>query len=136
MSVSSVSGSASRWVTITPSLFQNIASGVTGDIATITAPAGQLVRIHHLTGSGGTQAGISLEVDGTDIITELILAANTPASVTTADTFFLAEVYGHTDVNSGAMKVASQIGSEIKIKKNAGNTAIFINYAYEFGVLL
>lgn len=110
-----------------------IASGVTGELVKITAPAGQLVRLHTLsTNTSVAQAGISVSVDAETVISEKILTR------VTGDTsqFYLTRAINIAagNLGDGAGRISELIGAEIIISKNAGNTLEDISYAYEFGV--
>jgi hypothetical protein len=107
-----------------------IASGATGQLVEITAPAGQLVRLHTLSTTGvNPQGGISIQSDEVDS-----LSTSTIANNVTSSGFYLSRSIGGTSVAQGAALVSEIIGRVIAITKNAGNTTEELNYAYEFGV--
>jgi len=109
---------------------QSIASGVTGELVKITAPAGQLVRLHSLSVGNNTQPGMSIGVDG-----EIVVGVdNINNGTLTMSGFHISRGFVGTSVTSGQNHVSELIGDDITINKNAGNTVESVNYAYEFGV--
>lgn len=98
----------------------NIASGVTGDIATITAPAGKRVRLNLMNVSSGNQAGISVIADGVTIVDELTLNVSTSFSP------------GAFNISPAGLPYVDA-STSIIIRKNAGNTTQSINYAFSEG---
>lgn len=119
------------WKVKFPSLGDTIALGVTGELVKITAPAGQLVRLHSLsTTTTSNQVGISLGVDGEIVVPTNILSDESPSN----SGFYISRAIGGSSVATGLQQISELIGDEITINKNAGNTAESIFYAYEFGV--
>lgn len=101
-----------------------IASGVTGTLVTITAPAGGRVRLVSLFTTTGAQSGISIISDGVTVAT-----ARTVGVISSADP---------TQLVIGS---ASPVGvdyvearTSIVISKNAGNTVAAINYVAVEGI--
>lgn len=113
-----------------------IASGVTGNILTLTAPAGQVAKLTFLASDTATaQAGISVVRDG---ITCLSGTLSDDDSTPGAGTFMVAETVVNSAVTSkifGLVVVKTVVGNQIIINKNAGNTTQAINYAVEYGVM-
>jgi hypothetical protein len=102
----------------------SIASGVTGTLLTITAPAGKKVRLNGLSASG-TQAGISVVVDGATVV------ATTDLQSTAGNSGF---IVGLAPGTSGVNVIQYLQGySTISIVKNAGSTAATIYYSHVYG---
>lgn len=127
--LSSIIGGGGSFVaeTITGTIV--ISAGVTGLLATITPPSGKRVKLSGLSAiTSVDQAGISVAVGGVDIITEQILNGISASSpVDSAGEFKI----NHGDNNHTF--VLGGIDKAVTISKNAGNTAVAIIYAYEFG---
>lgn len=113
-----------------------IASGVTGNILTLTAPAGQVARLIFLASDTATsQTGISVIRDG---VTCLSGTLSDDDSSPVAGSFMVAETVANSSATSktfGLVVVKTVAGSQIVINKNAGNTTQAINYAVEYGVI-
>ena len=111
--------------------WQTVASGVTGDLITLTPPTGQKVKLVSLIPATmvTAQSGISISVNGVDVITTKILGSN----ATVVNSF----VIGFSDADGTAPgrhpHVIGDIDEEIKVVKNAGTTSSLLQYAYEFG---
>lgn len=106
-----------------------IASGQTGQLLSVTAPQGKVVRfIYILSGTTTEQDGISLVNDGVTLESEQILAASN-GSTSSGARFGVSFHFG-----SPNSRLYPQIeGESIQISKNAGNTTQSIRYAYETG---
>ena len=62
-------------------ILEEISSGQTGDLLTVTAPTGKVIKITYLVAfSSSTQEGISLITNGNTLIDQKILNDNTPTS--------------------------------------------------------
>ena len=111
-----------------------IASGVTGVIRTLTPPAGQRVRLTHLsTDVAVEQGGISVVFGATTVISEKIVAGGQPRgplrfSIGT----FQAYVAG-APPNGNFPAMTGKVNEALTIVKNAGNTSQAIYYGYEYG---
>lgn len=110
-----------------PSFFSGaltIASGATGTVITLTAPAGKRVRLTSLSGNDST---FTVNADGSAVITSIAL------SVAGQSGFAVGK---HTSAS-----VSPQAGlidyieafNTITVVKSAGNTANAINYSYAYG---
>lgn len=114
-----------------------IASGVTGNILTLTAPAGQVARLTLLVcSSSTTQTGVSIVSDGNTVINGTL--SQNDVSITSG-TFFVSETYagGSTPSSNGAKaSITCVVGEVIVINKNAGNTTQSIEYSVEYGVMI
>lgn len=109
---------------------QTIASGVTGELVKITAPAGQLVRLHTLFVTNNTQPGMSIGVDG-----EIVVGIdNINNGSLTMSGFYISRGFVGLSITNGENHVSELIGNEITINKDGGNTVETVHYAYEFGV--
>lgn len=130
--LSSVIG-GSAWKIQSASLVQTLSSGVTGDIITLTAPAGQLVKLYQLScKTSGTQTGISVVSDDVTIVDQKELDDFAP--LTASGTFVITRGFGSSSATNASAGILTEvIGKEVVIKKNAGNTGIDIEYAYEYG---
>lgn len=109
------------------SLTQEIPSGNTGVLATITPPPGKRAAIIHLQASAIAQPGISLEVGG--VITIPVGALGVFNAAFTAGQFAIGLVYP----SSVGQVVAIDPGLPIVVRKNAGNTGTVIRYIYAYG---
>lgn len=113
-----------------------IAAGVTGNILTLTAPAGQVARLVFLaSGTATSQAVISVIRDG---VTCLNGTLSEDGSSPAAGSFMVLEtssVQGSNSKTFGLVVVKNVVGNQIVINKNAGNTTQAINYAVEYGVM-
>lgn len=112
----------------------SIASGVTGTLLTITAPAGKKVRLTGLSASA-LQSGISVLVDGATVINAIDLQVRAGTA---------GFVIGNMSTPGGAGGIGSagdgvnvipylQGYSTISIVKNAGNTVATIYYSHVYG---
>jgi hypothetical protein len=101
----------------------SIASGVTGTLLTITAPAGKKVRLIGLQAPLGSQSGISVVVDGSTVVatTDLVSGIGNAGFVVGCS-------------GNGTNSIPYLQGySTIAIVKNAGNTAATIYYSHVYG---
>ncbi len=112
-----------------------INSGVTGDILTLTPPAGQRVRLTHMsTLSGFEQNGISILFGSTTVLSEKIISGPVPNAQTDRYSIGSYQSYAAGAPPSGNHKfITGKTDEALIINKNAGNTARAIYYAYEFG---
>ena len=112
-----------------------IASGVTGNILTLTAPAGQVARLTSLFASAvTTQAGISVISDGNTVLSGVLGENDSSPSgnFLVSESFLLSTSAPASD---GSIIVKQVVGNSVVINKNAGNTTEAINYAVEYGVI-
>ena len=113
----------------------SIAPGVTGTLTTFTPPAGQRVRLTHLsTTAGANQTGISVTIGSETVINALDLDGDTP---NTAAKFSVGnyQPYGAAaPPMSNYRQFTGKVDEAIAIVKNAGNTTATIYYGYEFGL--
>lgn len=124
---------AAEWNPDSPSGVIVIASGVTGDIATINAPAGKRVRLVFITtGTTVTQAGISIIRDGVTVIDEKILEETVPNG--NGDFYITQSAVSSSSGLQQVQGILSPVtGEQIIIRKNAGNTTESIDYNFEIG---
>lgn len=97
----------------------NVPIGSSGDIITITAPAGGRVRLESLAAQGGTQNGISIFVNGEELVSGQLGEDSARGS-----TFLVSQAGSMSAVNNlynitGVM--SDIVGSEIVVKA-ASNT--------------
>ena len=112
---------------------QQISSGVSGDILTLTPPAGQRVRLVSLnSNAGGNEPGITISVGAVDVITSLNLIQN--AGAASNGNFVINGGTRTSGAPNGLDSLLGEIDEVIVVKKDAGSTANIINYAYAFGV--
>ena len=105
------------------SLGQTIAIGSSGVLLSVTAPAGKKVRLAAFaTNSGVTESGITLNVDGVDIVTN--------ASVGYTGNAWL--VGKHLDTARWTA-MDDIIGNTVTVTKVAGSTVETLFYSYSFG---
>tara|TARA_R110002167_G_scaffold28630_8_gene96074 strand:+ start:1797 stop:2240 length:444 start_codon:yes stop_codon:yes gene_type:complete len=113
----------------------NIASGLTGTLLTVTAPANQYIKLNYLLCSGvGLQSGMTLTVDGLAIFTDKLLLNSTPAESVSSNYFGVTDSWVAT-ASSGAYRGQNTLKyimcTSFALSKNAGNTTSIIQYAYE-----
>ena len=112
-----------------------ISSGQTGTLLTLTPPAGQRVKLTHLsTLSGSIQSGISVIIGGSTVINALTVDGGSPNS---ASKFSLGryQPYAAGDPPFGNYsQFTGRTDEVLTITKNAGNTTTVLYYAYEFGL--
>lgn len=107
---------------------QTIASGSSGVLFTLTAPAGRRVRIENLS-SISTVSGISVSVDGEDLCSGFSLTASPDSS-----NEFAINQSGHSAVSANALNFISDVvGSEITVS-SASATSQSITYTYSEGI--
>ena len=111
-----------------------VASGVTGNILTVSAPdqQKQLVVMYLLcVNSGSTQAGISLIIDGNTIWNTVTL----DGSQTSVDSNRKIARNFKTNSEGGMLLTRNMLecaaGKSITVNKNTGNTSQAILYGYE-----
>ena len=112
-----------------------IASGVTGDILTVTPPAGQRVKLTHLsTAAGFEQAGISILFGVTTVLSEKLISGPQPNAQVNRYSIGEYQPYAAGNPpNGNHLYITGKTDEVLTITKNAGNTARTIYYAYEFG---
>ena len=106
----------------------SLASGVTGTILTITAAAGNKVRLDSLYTTSGTEANIWIGVDGVNINRDTLASYDGPNG------FIVSQNQGEI-TSSGLYRsvISDVVGTEITILKTNGNTANTIQYSYSEG---
>ena len=105
------------------SLGQTIAIGSSGVLLSVTAPTGKKVRLDSFSpASGANEGGVTLNVDGVDIVTN--------ASVGYTGNAWL--VGKHLDTARWTA-MDDIIGNTITITKVAGSTLETLFYSYSFG---
>ena len=105
------------------SLAQTISPGASGDILSITAPAGKKVRLDSFSPDAGQagEVGITINVDGVDIVTNQTCGATS--------SFVIGK---HLDSARWA-GVDDVVGNQITVTKVLGSTASILRYSYSFG---
>jgi hypothetical protein len=109
---------------------QQIASGQTGTLVTI-GTAGKITELTYLaTASTTNQTGISVDIDGSNVIPTGILADNSP---NTAGHF---GIFSTASNSLGSIGVPTTIRGEfISIIKDPGNTLQGLVYSYVTGII-
>tara|TARA_R110002096_G_scaffold757_1_gene4294 strand:+ start:797 stop:1192 length:396 start_codon:yes stop_codon:yes gene_type:complete len=107
-----------------------VLAGVSGNIITLTPPAGERVRLDQLFSGGGgtTETGISITVGGVNVVTSLILGSEN-ANVTGLFNVGQGGIKSHGTVSS----ILGAVNQVIVIIKDTGVTANTVSYGYEFG---
>lgn len=112
---------------------QIINSGQTGDLVVI-GTVGKITQLTHLlTTAVGTQAGISVDVDGVLIVNPTTLSGTGINGVLFCVLSESGATSSQAQVSRSFMKVIQ--GEIITIKKNAGNTTQSIHFSYITGVI-
>lgn len=119
--IGSISGSQGSFVT---RKFYNggIAAGASGDVLTITAPAGRRVRLDWLTSTGGEQ-DIRVIVDGVSL-TDITTLSGSAGSVG-----FEVRQNGST-----ARDISDVVGRQIIVRKISGSLVNVLGYSYSEGI--
>jgi len=110
-----------------------INSGNTGTFLSLPEVEGKVYKIKYLiTASSGSQAGISLIVDGVTIVDELVLYSFSLAGPGSSGSFYIGVAY-----SGGIERVNQRIDpfycKSLSILKNAGNTTRPLEFIYEVG---
>ena len=109
----------------------SIPSGSSGVVLTRTAPENQTFRLTALFGQS-PQSGMTLTIDGTDIIIDSALDDRTPNSTSAGGTaFIISENYASNDVSQAARILTDVYCTSFSLTKVAGATGTSINYAYQ-----
>ncbi len=121
---------------LNPSFFSGplqIASGSTGTLLTLTAPAGKLVRLTGLISAATDEANITIVRDGVTVVTALTLSPESGTSV--VGEFVVGSSMSNSAVSAGSgVNILPFVqGSVITISKSGGSTASIINYSYIYG---
>ena len=112
-----------------------ISSGNTGTLVTLTPPAGQRVRLTHLsTTEGVEQAGISVLIGSETIIDKLDLNGARPLNATKFSVGSYQPYPISTPPVTNYHQFTGKVGEALVILKNAGNTVPILYYGYEFGL--
>jgi len=101
-----------------------IASGVTGTLATITAPTGGRVRIVALFAISGTQSDISIVADGVTVASARTIGVSNTSTVSELVISNVSPVSVHY----------IEARTSIVISKGAGNTTASISYVTIEGI--
>ena len=111
---------------------QAIASGSSGTLLTITAPAGKKVRLFSLACAFGVaENNITLTAEGVNVVTSQTLQG---APTTTINAFAVGQYFGGagSGVNSTSIPYVESINT-IVVTKTSGSTANIIYYSYAYG---
>ena len=112
-----------------------IGAGVTGTILTLTPPAGQRVRLTHLsTTAGANQVGISVLIGASTLISELDLDGDSPNTTAKFSVGNYQSYAAGTPPVSNFHQFTGKTDEALTIVKNAGNTTVTIYYGYEYGL--
>lgn len=107
-----------------------LASGQTGELLNITAPAGKLFKVFHFITTASGQSGISLTRDSIPLEVEQMLA---PSSGSTSSSVFAILRKGDVAASVTSNAYYEVEGKNILIEKNAGNTTVSLQVSYETG---
>ena len=106
--------------------------GQTGDLITITAPTGKVIKVTYLaTLTSSQQSGISLIVNGNTFIDQENLLDFTPVS-TSSSRFFVGAL-GDSAAGLSRVRISEVYCTSLIVNKNAGNTTELMNIVYEIG---
>lgn len=113
-----------------------ISSGVTGTILTLTPPAGQRVRLTHLsvTAAASPQVGISVLLGISTVIDEQEVAGTLPSGFNTFSVGNYQPFSSGNPPSTNYQQFTGKTNEALTILKNAGNTTVTIYYGYEFGL--
>lgn len=131
--LSQVIGGGGAVLTRAVTAYQQIASGVSGTILTLTPPAGQRVILEYLLRfSNGTESNITINLGGEPIITNGNLgdASGTPV----VGNFYIGDrttVAGN--INASTSPVIGGVNETLEVIKTSGTTGSIIAYSYKFG---
>jgi hypothetical protein len=112
-----------------------LASGASGDLITLTPPAGKRVIIKTLFPADYVESDITIQgsISG-EIVSGKTLNANAAQA---AGTFFIGQstYSGTTEINNagGIIELAGEVDEVITVKKNTGATGAAIHYSYAYG---
>ena len=113
-----------------------ISAGATGGTAilTLSPPAGQKVRLTHLsTDVAAEQAGISVVFGSTTVISEKIVAGGQPRGPLRFSVGSYQAYAAGAPPNGNYPTMTGKLNEVLTITKNAGNTGQDIYYGYEYG---
>jgi hypothetical protein len=108
-------------------------SGASGDIITLTPPAGKRVRLDMLN-STNDEAGITITTTTDTVINSLTLASKVQAMA--AGEFMIGESWASAGVSGGSSApyiLTKNSNDTIVISKDAGSTSQSIYYSYSYG---
>ena len=113
----------------------SIALSSPGTILTLTPPAGQRVRLTHLSIQTGFQGGISVAFGATDVLSVINISGDNPSAVSSSYSVGSFQDYaagvppsGNYDYFTGGTDEPLTI-----VKDAAGSTTNIIYYGYQFG---
>ena len=108
---------------------QKIVAGQTGILVTL-GTAGKITKLTHLVADLLAQSGISIEVDGVEVLPPQTLSDNTPLE---SSGFLVASFYANTSVARTANVIEEIWGEFIVIKKDEGNIGSILTYSTQTG---
>lgn len=126
--LSSVTGGGGGSVSKFVSGMLTIGSGVSGDIITLTPPAGQRVKLTHLSASA-PESGMTVQINAIDVLTSMQI--NT-AQGYAVGSYTLGVVAGTSTLPSVTSPITGNVGEVLVIQKDTGNTGSTIRYMYSF----
>jgi hypothetical protein len=119
-----------------PSFFSGaleIASGSSGTLLTITAPAGKLARLTGLVSETGAQSDISVIADGVTVVSSLALQAASGSTAIGGYVIGVGMSSTPTGAGSGVGILDFVEGSVITVVKGGAPTAAKVYYSYIYG---
>tara|TARA_R110000851_G_scaffold124986_1_gene255657 strand:+ start:2972 stop:3385 length:414 start_codon:yes stop_codon:yes gene_type:complete len=107
-------------------------TGLSGGILSVTAGAGQYLRLTHLVSDTSLrESGMTLTIDGNDIFTNELLASESPDAPAASNVFGVSNGYGDTSADLSARILQNVQCTSFIVTKVSGTTTQKINYAYE-----
>jgi len=102
-----------------------------GDILTVNASSGLLVRFKWLVNAAGAESNISIVIDGITVISNRDLTDVSPTASIASGEFGIATQEGTISAINSAGLLTDVTGSQIIIQKSGGVTVNDIQFVYE-----
>lgn len=131
VNLSTIIGAGGDFIPRETSGNQSIAASTSGDLATLTPPSGQRVRLNGLIAATATnETGITVLVGSTEVINSK--AITNSADNATNSLFILNG--SPTSVQANCVPpLLGKVDEVIKIQKDTGSTANILFYSFQFG---
>jgi hypothetical protein len=111
-----------------------ISAGASGDVITLTAPAGQRVMLTHLSTTAGVgEAGISVFIGGVDVTFSITINGSLPNSNTTLSVGSYQPYAAGVPPISNHKSLTGKKDEVIIVRKLSGSTVNTLYYAYQYG---
>lgn len=124
-----VGAAGGGFVTKFVSASQVVASGASGDLITLTPPAGQKVKLTSLV-AFGVEALISITVNAVNVVTTKSLNSGDSVVV---DQFSVGAANNTGGEIADQEAISGGTDEVIIVKKDSGTTGVNINFSYQFG---